>query len=493
MHCLSKTTLAAAVLLLAASSQAFSPTLHTQTPPLTFTAHRSLLFPPAHRSLLFAATEEAIAAVDDLEAIDMKLKVNGTSYDMPMPDLMEALEVETEMAVNEMIDETCEIDYEIGGGQPLDPECADEELKRGFKTKLKGVMKHTLNLVRLGEDDSKEMDEDEEEALKEDLEDDTGFIARFKMFSRGRKPAAPVQAKPLTGDELEQGWERRGNASALRRNTEVWKFALKCVFKVVKARKLAKQEGISETELDEAKTAAALYIRNGLLELGPTFVKLGQVVSTRTDVLPKEFTNVLNTLQDQVPGFSGVKAKEIVSTELGRPFDEVFTDFSPTPLKAASLGQVHTAVYKGQKVAIKVQRAGLKELFNVDLKNLKKLAELLDKFDPKTDGADRDWVGIYEESERLLYLEIDYLHEADNCERFAEDFKNVPHVRVPKIIKEVTTPRVLTMEFVESFKLTDVERIDQLGLNRQVLARHTADAFLRQIIETGYFHADPRT
>ena len=238
---------------------------------------------------------------------------------------------------------------------------------------------------------------------------------------------------------------------------------------------------------------AAMYIRNGLLELGPTFVKLGQVVSTRTDVLPREYTDVLKTLQDEVPGFSGEKAKEIVSKELGKPCNEIFTDFSAKPLKAASLGQVHTAFYKGQKVAIKVQRAGLKELFDVDLKNLKKLAELLDKFDPKTDGADRDWVGIYEESERLLYLEIDYLNEADNCERFAEDFKNVPYVRVPKIIREVTTPRVLTMEFVESFKLTDTKRIDQLGLNRQVLARHTADAFLRQIVETAYFHCDPRT
>ena len=212
------------------------------------------------------------------------------------------------------------------------------------------------------------------------------------------------------------------------------------------------------------------------------------MVSTRTDVLPKTYTDVLNTLQDDVPAFSGARAKEIVSKELGRPVDEVFTDFSAKPLKAASLGQVHTAFYKGKKVAIKVQRAGLKELFDVDLKNLKKLAVLLDKFDPKTDGADRDWVSIYEESERLLYLEIDYLNEASNCERFAEDFKNVDYVRVPRVYRELTTPRVLTMEFVESFKLTDLERIDKLGLDRELLAKRTADSFLRQIVETSYFH-----
>merc|ERR1719183_2593671 len=182
---------------------------------------------------------------------------------------------------------------------------------------------------------------------------------------------------------------------------------------------------------------------------------------------------------------------DIVSKELGKPCEEVFKDFSPEPLAAASLGQVHTATYKGKKVAIKVQRAGLKELFDVDLKNLKKLAVLLDKFDPKTDGADRDWVKIYEESERLLYLEIDYLHEADNLERFASDFKNIDYVRVPRVLREVSTPRVLTMEFEESFKLTDIARIDELGLDKQKLAKRTADAFLRQIVETSYFHCDP--
>jgi len=152
---------------------------------------------------------------------------------------------------------------------------------------------------------------------------------------------------------------------------------------------------------------------------------------------------------------------------------------------------VHTATYKGKKVAIKVQRAGLKELFDVDLKNLKKLAVLLDKFDPKTDGADRNWVSIYEESERLLYEEINYLNEADNAERFAADFADTPWVRVPDVYREISTPRVLSMEFVESFKLTDIKRVEELGLDKELLAKRTADAFLKQIVETGYFHCDP--
>ena len=180
-----------------------------------------------------------------------------------------------------------------------------------------------------------------------------------------------------------------------------------------------------------------------------------------------------------------------MTSELGKPADEIFTEFSAKPLKAASLGQVHTAKYKGQKVAIKVQRAGLKELFDLDLKNLRKLAVLLDKFDPKTDGADRDWVSIYEESEKLLYLEIDYLNEADNCERFSRDFKDIDYVRVPRVYRELTTSKVLTMEFVESFKLTDIEQIEKLGLDKKDLAKKTADTFLRQIVETSYFHCDP--
>jgi predicted unusual protein kinase regulating ubiquinone biosynthesis (AarF/ABC1/UbiB family) len=121
------------------------------------------------------------------------------------------------------------------------------------------------------------------------------------------------------------------------------------------------------------------------------------------------------------------------------------------------------------------------------------LAVLLDKFDPKSDGADRDWLKIFEESERLLYLEIDYLHEAKNTDRFAKDFKDIDWVRVPKVIREVTTPRVLVMEFVESLKLTDIAQIEKLGLDRKLLAKRVADAFVRQIVETSYFHADPHS
>ena len=363
----------------------------------------------------------------------------------------ELLETEAELAaewaVRQLIDETCEVSDEGGVVNEL---CADETARAGFRSRLKRLIGETANMLRGGEEDV-----DMDEAFEEVSE----------------------------GERLERGWEERGNSSAIRRNAEVWKFAFQSVFRCLKPRKLRKK-GATEEEIESAQIEAATFIRDGLLKLGPSFVKLGQVAATRTDVLPKTYIDVLKTLQDEVPGFSGNRAKEIVSFELGKPFDSIFQDFSDTPLKAASLGQVHTATYKGKKVAIKVQRAGLKELFDCDLKNLKKLAELLDKFDPKSDGADRDWVTIYEESERLLYQEIDYLNEAANAERFANDFKDVDWVRVPRVYREVSTPRVLTMEFVESFKLTDIEQIESLGLDKQLLAQRTADAFLRQIVET---------
>lgn len=385
--------------------------------------------------------------------------INGTvaSADF-VEELMANIEIESEKMISEIVEEECEI---TDTGEPVDPLCADEDEKAGFRARFKNRIGKTMQLVRGVPNENVVSDGD-------DLEEEEAF----------------------DGDLLEEGWFKRGESSALRRNAEVWKFALKCVFRALKPRSMRKK-GASEEEVKQAQIDAATFIRDGLLTLGPTFVKLGQVISTRTDVLPKTYTDVLKSLQDEVPAFSGARAKEIVAKELGKPIDEVFTDFSETPLKAASLGQVHTAYYKGQKVAIKVQRAGLKELFDVDLKNLRKLAVLLDKFDPKSDGADRDWVSIYEESERLLYLEIDYLHEADNGERFANDFKDIDYVRVPKFYRDLSTPRVLVMEFIESLKLTDIEKIESLGLDRDVLAKRTADAFLRQIVETSYFHCDP--
>ncbi|KAJ8598670.1 hypothetical protein CTAYLR_003082 [Chrysophaeum taylorii] len=279
----------------------------------------------------------------------------------------------------------------------------------------------------------------------------------------------------VEGDVLERGWEAKGRRSALGRNVEVWRKVASCAVRVLKARK---------SGLSEDKTAAAVFLRDSLLELGPTFVKLGQVLSTRTDVLPAEYTDVLKSLQDDVPGFSNAKA--LVEEELAA---WPFSSFDDEPIAAASLGQVHKATLKdGTRVAVKVQRAGLRELFDVDLKNLRKLCELLDKVDPKSDGADRSYIDVFDESEKLLYEEIDYLNEAKNADRFRREN---PNVKVPLVFEEFSTPRVLTMEYVDAVKMTDASAVEAAGIDRKVLAKATAESFLTQIIDSGYFHCDP--
>lgn len=405
------------------------------------------------------SSDVSVTALGATSSVSVDEGIADAAVDEILPDdILKEVELEAQKAVDEMLEEECEVDLKTGG--PTDEICVDEEKKEGMRLGLRKVVSKTLRLVR-GSSSSTDKEVEEEDEVPE-------------------------------GEILERGWEKRANSGSIARNAEIWKVALACVFKALKPKKM-RGKGASEEEIEQAQIEAAEFIRDNMLKLGPSFVKLGQVMSTRTDILPPTYTDTLKTLTDDVPGFGGKRAKEIVSQELGRPVDEIFDKFSNKPLKAASLGQVHTAFYKGEKVAIKVQRAGLKELFDKDLKVLKKLAVLLEKFDPKSDGADRDWVSIYEESERLLYLEIDYLNEADNTDRFAKDFEGIDYVRIPKVYREFTTPRVLTMEFVESFKLTDTKRVEKEGLDRKKLSKQVADAFLRQIIETSFFHADPHS
>jgi predicted unusual protein kinase regulating ubiquinone biosynthesis (AarF/ABC1/UbiB family) len=223
------------------------------------------------------------------------------------------------------------------------------------------------------------------------------------------------------------------------------------------------------------------------LELGPTFIKLGQLLSTRIDILPREFIDQLVLLQDQVPGFSGQRAIEIIEREFNQPIQEIYDTFNPTPIAAASLGQVHIATKNNQTFAVKVQRQGLKKLFDMDLKNIKTLAILLDKFDPKSDGAQRDWVSIYDESAKLLYKEIDYKQEAYNSIRFKENFQDISWIKVPDVYLNLTTSNVVTMEYVPGIKVSDIAKIEAAGIDRQLLAKRSAESYLSQLCRHGFF------
>jgi len=338
------------------------------------------------------------------------------------------------------------------------------------------------------------------------------------MIAWVAKVRAKISSKAVAAvNAMETGWVKRGTGGAFSRTVEVYSFAFSFAYKFIKSEKLKKTDMAA---YEQSKRELAVLLRDKLLELGPTFIKLGQLLSTRIDVLPREYIKELVLLQDQVgaidrpvppppslpdgpyavfslpsdgqvPGFDGNTAVEIIEKELGKPITELYDTFDRKAIAAASLGQVHVATKDGKKLAVKVQRQGLKKLFDMDLKNIKVLAILLDKFDPKSDGAQRDWVSIYEESARLLYKEIDYAAEAQNAIRFKNNFAGTPWVKVPDVYLDKTTARMVTMEFVPGIKINDIEKIEKAGIDRTLLAKRSAEAYLTQLCRHGFFHCDP--
>ncbi|KAI5405197.1 variant 2 [Lathyrus oleraceus] len=254
---------------------------------------------------------------------------------------------------------------------------------------------------------------------------------------------------------------------------------------------VADARGMTEGKMKLRRKTLAKWLKESILRLGPTFIKIGQQFSTRVDILPQEYVDQLSELQDQVPPFPSETAIAIVEEELGASVGDIFDQFDYEPIAAASLGQVHRARLKGQEVVVKVQRPGLKDLFDIDLKNLRVIAEYLQKIDPKSDGAKRDWVAIYDECASVLYQEIDYTKEAANAELFASNFKNMSYVKVPTIYWDYTTPQILTMEYVPGIKINKIQALDQLGVDRTRLGRYAVESFLEQILSHGFFHADP--
>ncbi|XP_076898843.1 protein ACTIVITY OF BC1 COMPLEX KINASE 8, chloroplastic-like [Bidens hawaiensis] len=287
-------------------------------------------------------------------------------------------------------------------------------------------------------------------------------------------------------------WNRFKTYSTVQRTCEIWGFVLTFLFKVwLINQKFAYRGGMTEQKKIQRRKTLAKWLKESILRLGPTFIKIGQQFSTRVDILAQEYVDQLSELQDQVPPFPSETAVSIVEEELGAPVSEIFDYFDFEPIAAASLGQVHRARLKGQELVVKVQRPGLKDLFDIDLKNLRVIAENLQKFDPKSDGAKRDWVAIYDECANVLYQEIDYTKEAANAELVASNFKDLNYVKVPNIYWEYTTPQVLTMEYVPGIKINRIQALDQLGVDRKKLGRYAVESYLEQILSHGFFHADP--
>ncbi|UVI30446.1 ABC1 kinase family protein [Paenibacillus spongiae] len=246
----------------------------------------------------------------------------------------------------------------------------------------------------------------------------------------------------------------------------------------------------SDNEKEMQGKSVGERIRLLLEELGPTFVKLGQIASTRPDLIPPSILSELEHLQDHVPPFSYREASGIIEQELGLPVEDLFLQFSEAPLAAASIGQVHHAVLMdGTAVAVKVQRPHIQTLIETDLDILTDWARLAEhRLEWARNYRLRD---IVDELGQALRAELDYTREARNAERFGSQSARLKHVRIPEVYWDYSTSRVLTMSYVEGIKLSDQEQLDRAGLDRRLLAELFATTILHQILVEGLFHGDP--
>ena len=285
-------------------------------------------------------------------------------------------------------------------------------------------------------------------------------------------------------------WNRE-HYSSKRRFVDIWSFVLTLMFKLWRYNKAwTYPGGMTEPKQATRRKVQAIWIRNTFLDLGPTFIKVGQLFSTRADIFPSEYVEELSKLQDRVPAFSYEQVETIIEEELGKKVPQLFHSFEPIPLAAASLGQVHKAVlHTGESVVVKVQRPGLKKLFEIDLKILKGIASYFQNH-PKW-GHGRDWMGIYEECCRILWEEIDYLNEGRNADTFRRNFRAYNWVKVPRVYWRYGTSRVITLEYMPGIKVSQYEALEAAGVDRKAIARYGAQAYLHQLLNNGFFHADP--
>jgi len=230
--------------------------------------------------------------------------------------------------------------------------------------------------------------------------------------------------------------------------------------------------------------------RLALEELGPTFVKLGQVLSTRPDLIPLTFIEELTKLQDEVPPFPYSEVREIIQAETGKFPEELFESFDEKPLAAASIGQVHRARLKnGSEVVVKVQRPRIKKTIEIDLEIMLHLAGLMERHLEELQVIQPS--RIVEEFARTLEEEIDYTVELSHIERFAKQFEKDDTIQVPRVYRELSTERILAMENIHGIKGSDLEALKRGGYDLPLLAERGADLIMKQIFVHGFFHGDP--
>jgi predicted unusual protein kinase regulating ubiquinone biosynthesis (AarF/ABC1/UbiB family) len=235
----------------------------------------------------------------------------------------------------------------------------------------------------------------------------------------------------------------------------------------------------------DARAARALY--RTAVRLQGMLIKACQFIATRADVLPDIWISTLSDLHDHVPPRPFAAIRERVGRELGRPLDAVFAEFDPQPLASASLAQVHAArLLDGRRCAVKVQYPGIEGLVRADLRNLAVILRVLAWLE-----HDFDFRILMREAFKYIPMELDFVHEADNCETIAGNLAGRADVVVPRVYREFSTRRVLVMELIEGIKITDVAALDRAGIDKHAVAQKLMEVFCEQVLRDGFFHADP--
>jgi len=293
---------------------------------------------------------------------------------------------------------------------------------------------------------------------------------------------------------LEEVKSAVGFAHLLPRYREIvgilWKHGFGEILKLVALQKIVGMDDKALNEKAANEELLPVRVRMALEELGPTFVKFGQVLSSRRDLISDEMYFELCKLQDHVPPFDGELAREIVEKELGKPVKQLFASFSVKPLAGASIAQVHIAKLKnGTKVAVKVQRPDIRKVIDLDVAILHDLARFTEKH--VTDLSGMDPVGVVDEFSETLLKELDFTHEAENAQRYRNQFKGNRTIHVPRVYEDFTTSRVLTMEFISGLGITDVAALKRHKIDPAKLAERLADQIYEQVLDFGFFHGDP--
>lgn len=247
----------------------------------------------------------------------------------------------------------------------------------------------------------------------------------------------------------------------------------------------------SDTREELMELKDSVRFRLLLESLGPTFIKLGQMLSTRPDLIPEEYADELATLRDDVPPFPFEEVENIIKAELGKKSSEIFSSFDPDPVAAASIGQVHKAVLKGleKKVAVKVQRPGINDIIRADIEILKDLASVLKRTFKSIENFDPE--GVVEEFGHMIKREIDYTIEGRNIQRFGKNLEEEKGIVIPKVHWEFSSRKVLTMDFIKGVSIDKRKTLKKWKLDPEVLTHTLGKAYIKQIFMDGFFHADP--